>query len=420
MKSRRPATAAKTAAKPGAKRVAKPQVKPAAKRVSKPFAKSAPKPAPKPVKRPARAPRPPTDRERIEQLSAEVAVINAVQRALAGERSIQSVYDAVGDKLREVFATGNLAVIWLDATAGLMHFLYGVEHGKRLRLPPAEIAVYLTGRRYHRTLLARKPVLWRNQREYRDWELFVAKGTDMSRQACSQPIFAGDRLVGSVSIENHDTDNAYGDAEVRLLTTVTASMGVALENARLFDETQRLLKETEQRNAELGVINSIQHGMAEKLEFQAIVDLVGGKLAEVFGTGDISIRWHDAETDSIRYLYESEHGVRMTLPPRPTRESPMWQLLARTKTAIVRNTPDELEGLGLQTMPGTDTSLSRARGADLRRRAHARLHHPEQPRARVRVRPRGGATALDRRREHGRRAGERASVRRDAAAAQGD
>ena len=34
-------------------------------------------------------------------------------------------------------------------------------------------------------------------------------------------------------------------------------MGVALENARLFDETKRLLDETDQRAAELAVINEI-------------------------------------------------------------------------------------------------------------------------------------------------------------------
>jgi len=55
--------------------------------------------------------------------------------------------------------------------------------------------------------------------------------------------------------------------EVRLLGTVAAGMGVALENARLFDETQRLLKETAQRNAELAVFNSIQQGMAGSLRF---------------------------------------------------------------------------------------------------------------------------------------------------------
>ena len=66
--------------------------------------------------------------------------------------------------------------------------------------------------------------------------------------------------------------------DVRLLQTLANAMSVALENARLFDETQRLLKETEQRNAELAVINSIQQGIAGSLDFQGIVDLVGDKL----------------------------------------------------------------------------------------------------------------------------------------------
>ena len=92
-------------------------------------------------------------------------------------------------------------------------------------------------------------------------------------------------------------------------------MGVALENARLFDETQRLLKETEQRAAELAVINSIQQGMAAELDFQAIVDLVGDKLREVSATrGDIGIRWYDPKTKLVHYLYEYEHGERLHLP----------------------------------------------------------------------------------------------------------
>ena len=49
-------------------------------------------------------------------------------------------------------------------------------------------------------------------------------------------------------------------------------MSVALENARLFDETQRLLKDTDERAAELAIINSVQEGLASKLEMQAIYD----------------------------------------------------------------------------------------------------------------------------------------------------
>src|SRR5271157_5910884 len=116
-------------------------------------------------------------------------------------------------------------------------------------------------------------------------------------------------------LEDYVRENAYGEAEVRLLSTVAASMGVALENARLFDETQRLLKETEQRAAELVVINSIQQGMAAELDFQAIVDLVGDKLREVFHTGDIGIRWYDPKANQVHFLYQYEHGTRLTVPP---------------------------------------------------------------------------------------------------------
>ena len=64
----------------------------------------------------------------------------------------------------------------------------------------------------------------------------------------------------------------------RLMQTISSTQrrrGVS-KNARLFNETQRLLKETEQRNAELAVINSVQ-GLGlllAKLEMQAIYDQV--------------------------------------------------------------------------------------------------------------------------------------------------
>ena len=59
-------------------------------------------------------------------------------------------------------------------------------------------------------------------------------------------------------------------------------MGVALENARLFDETKRLLAETDQRAAELAVINEIGAALAKQLDFQAIIELVGERIRTIF------------------------------------------------------------------------------------------------------------------------------------------
>ncbi len=80
-------------------------------------------------------------------------------------------------------------------------------------------------------------------------------------------MMVGDVVKGSVSLQNVDKENAFTDSDLRLLTTITNSMSVALENARLFDETNRLLKETEQRTAELAVINSVQEGLGKRNEY---------------------------------------------------------------------------------------------------------------------------------------------------------
>src|SRR5450756_3098137 len=73
-------------------------------------------------------------------------------------------------------------------------------------------------------------------------------------------------------------------------------MSVALENARLFDETQRLLKETEKRATELRIINSVQEGLAQKPDTASIYDLVGNKIRELYPQADLFIGKYESGT----------------------------------------------------------------------------------------------------------------------------
>src|SRR5207248_3492698 len=120
-----------------------------------------------------------------------------------------------------------------------------------------------------------------------------------------------------IVLEDYEREDAFGEAEVRLLSTVAASMGVALENARLFDETQRLLKETEQRNAELAIINSVQAALAAELNIQGIYNAVGDKIRDIFHNRDMSIRIYDPETGMVHYPYTYEKGNRLEIDSSP-------------------------------------------------------------------------------------------------------
>src|SRR2546430_14543528 len=103
-------------------------------------------------------------------------------------------------------------------------------------------------------------------------------------------LVAGDQARGVVSLMDREREHAFADSDVRLLPTLANGMSVALENARLFDETQRLFKESEQRAAELAIINSVQQSLAAGLNMQGIYEAVGDKIRAAFPQADGGIR----------------------------------------------------------------------------------------------------------------------------------
>ena len=102
----------------------------------------------------------------------------------------------------------------------------------------------------------------------------------------------GDRR--SISLQNLDRSTRSPRPTCGCSTTLAGSLSVALENARLVHETR-------QRNAELALINSVQDALAGELELQAIYDLVGDKIQEVFDAQvvDIAILRRDRRADAL-------------------------------------------------------------------------------------------------------------------------
>src|SRR5438045_6274262 len=128
---------------------------------------------------------------------------------------------------------------------------------------------------------------------------------------------SGGEVNGTIRLENYEREFAYNESDVSLLQTLANSMSVALENARLFNETSRLLKETEQRTAELAVINSVQEGLVREMNMQAIYDLVGNRICELFDTQTVLIRTFDHRLGEEHWQYVIEKGQRLYSNPRP-------------------------------------------------------------------------------------------------------
>ncbi len=255
--------------------------------------------------------------EETRQRNAELAIINSVQAGLASKLDFHAIIDMVGDKLRATFQADTTYVYLYDRHAEQIRRPYYVERGHRHTLEAVPFGEGLT------SIVIRtcQPLLLGTNDEMEKLNvpgMNVAspdEEKDLNETYLGVPILVGDEVMGVVSLQSYQK-NAYAVADMRVLITVANSMGVALENARLFDETQRLLKETEQRAAELAIINSVQEGLASKLDMRAIYSLVGNKIHEVFADAqEVGILTYDPETDLFDPQYAIERGVRLEIQP---------------------------------------------------------------------------------------------------------
>ncbi len=272
-----------------------------------------------------------------DQRAAELAVINEIGAALAKQLEFEAIVELVGERIGTMFDTRSMHIEFYDEASGTITVPYAIEEGARYELATIQIGEGLVSR----VIQSRAPLNLATAAETVGLGAIQVGLTTESWLGV--PILAGERVLGVIALESL-RPHAFDEADVRLLSTLASSMGVALENARLFvalenarlfDETKRLLTETDERAAELAIINEVQRGLAERLDMQAMYDVVGDKIQEIFDAQVVDIGIVDRDAGEIHFPYTIERGVRFPDEPMAI-EGPRGRVL-ETREPIVLN-----------------------------------------------------------------------------------
>ncbi|MBO9512847.1 MAG: response regulator [Variovorax sp.] len=195
-----------------------------------------------------------------------VALLNGIQKGMAARLEFQAIVDLVGDKLRELFDSGDLNIVWWDDQTDLVQVLYRYEHNLPLPLPPARpltpdglMSRILQGRR--------TAVASTREEQVRAGISGPAPGTDWAHSIVAVPIIGSERALGIIALQNHEREYAFGADEIRLLETVAGSLGLALENARLLDETRRQGR-------------AMQEALAHQTAAAEVLQVIGSSVAD--------------------------------------------------------------------------------------------------------------------------------------------
>lgn len=238
-----------------------------------------------------------------EQRATELTIINSVQEGLSHHLDIDGIYRLVGENVRQKFNAQCVILGSFDPETETEKLWYAYEKGKYIEnlpdRPYDKIRRHLvdTGRPYFDNHVT--------DDKMKETSSVPLKGTEVPMSVMFVPLISGSTVTGYVSLQNVEYHDAFTDNDLRLLTTLANSMSLALESARLFDETERLLSETEQRATELAALNAVSYALAKELDLDGLIQLVGEQMVSIFNPdiGYVAIIDESAGLINFPYMY---------------------------------------------------------------------------------------------------------------------
>jgi signal transduction histidine kinase/tetratricopeptide (TPR) repeat protein/ActR/RegA family two-component response regulator len=206
----------------------------------------------------------------LEERATELAIVNRVSQALSRQLDLDALVSLVGETIRETFRAHNAFVALYDRESDLIDFPYDVDNGRRIAASTLRFGEGLTSV----ILKTRQPLLL-DQPGLRQYsEDGVASIGARAMSFLGVPILSGDEPIGVISVQNIEREGAYDSADLRLLTTLAANVGVAIQNARLYQQTQR-------RATEMAALAAIGYDVSATLDLPTVLERIASHARDV-------------------------------------------------------------------------------------------------------------------------------------------
>jgi signal transduction histidine kinase len=179
--------------------------------------------------------------EAEQKRAAELAVVNTVSSALASELDLDALIQLVGEQTRYIFNADIAYVALVNETGSMINFPY--TYGEELE--PVRFGEGLCTK----IIQSNQPLLINEEMDKQVADMGTTKVGREARSFLGVPIIVTGRAEGVLSVQNCTEEGMFTQDDVRLLSTIAANVGTAINNAKLFKEAQQSRAEAERANS---------------------------------------------------------------------------------------------------------------------------------------------------------------------------
>ncbi|MGH2524841.1 MAG: GAF domain-containing protein, partial [Anaerolineales bacterium] len=137
-------------------------------------------------------------------------------------------------------------------------------------------------------------------------ETFLARGV---RSLLVVPLVVAGTPVAALQLEEIGAHRRFTPGEIELAQTLANQAAVAVQNARLYDESQTRL-------AELATLDQISRAISSTIDLNRVYQMVGEQVTGVMGVDNLYVALYDEAGQRLSFPLLLEHGRPITAEPR--------------------------------------------------------------------------------------------------------
>ncbi|MEJ5222964.1 MAG: diguanylate cyclase [Anaerolineales bacterium] len=250
----------------------------------------------------------------------ELTTINTITQAITSEIDCQSLLELIAKNVMALLRVDSLYIALLDPQKNLIEIPYMLDAGERVYGETLQIGEGLTSH----ILKTGQPLII-NQ-NYQETRQALGVETHMSARLgiypkawMGVPILANGETIGVIGASDYNSEHAFQETDVRLLSTVAANIGVAIQKARLYElarselrERQRAEEALARRLYEISLVSQITQVASTHLNLADLIEFAGRKIEEVFLARSVFIALHDKIANEMEVPYWTIGQTRVT------------------------------------------------------------------------------------------------------------
>ncbi len=233
--------------------------------------------------------------QETQKRAEELTVLNELGRELASQLDIRGIAESVFRNASRLMDTTNFFLATYDEASQTLGYPLVVNEGDIIHVPDRPLANGLSDY----VIRSKQPLYIQDHVLDKMKELgieFRAIGGDTPSQCwLGAPLISGTKVLGLLAVQSVTKPNLYTPQQRDLLNAIGSQVAIAVENARLFQET-------EERNRQLSALNEIIGSASQSLDLEVALGTMLEKYVGTIGFDAGLIGFFNPTTEQLEMI----------------------------------------------------------------------------------------------------------------------